>query len=211
MARSVRENAGLFANTRWAVVADQLVHLGIVRQTQTLAEPVPISVRFFSSHDRALEWLEERPTPAGTNRQSTSLRARERIFLSFDEADRAAADAIRARTKSASDTRLDFDVVRGVERWETISLAGLRSTVVRAIEGATRTVVLVGDRTHASKWVIEEISATIAAGRPVYAIRLPNTTGPAPALLDKHRIPVAPWSLEQLQLLATGPRRRRKT
>jgi hypothetical protein len=147
MARSVRQNAGRFANTKWAV----------------------------------------------------------------DEADRATADAIRARALSASDTQLDFDVVRGVARRETISQAGLRSTVVRAIQGSTRTVVLVGDRTHASIWVVEEISATIAAGRPVRAIRLPNTTGPAPALLGKHRIPVEHWSLEQLQLLATCRRRRRKT
>jgi hypothetical protein len=69
--------------------------------------------------------------------------------------------------------------------------------------GTSRTIVFVGYATWLSPWVSEEVAMTIEYGKPVYAIRVPNTNGPIPLFLSNRGITVYKWSEANLQAIAT--------
>jgi hypothetical protein len=63
--------------------------------------------------------------------------------------------------------------------------------------------VLLSNNTWRSYWVPHEVDMTIAAGKPVYAIRLNGTNGRIPSCLSNNGIKVRARSEPNLQPLAT--------
>jgi hypothetical protein len=90
-------------------------------------------------------------------------------------------------------------------RWDTENPAVIRQAITKNINGASRTIVFVGNDTHRSFWVPEEVRMTLDQdqGKPVYAIRLSGTNGQIPKVLTDNRIQVYAWSESNLQALAT--------
>lgn len=71
------------------------------------------------------------------------------------------------------------------------------------MNGTSRTIVFVGQGTHLSKWVREEVKMTLEKNKPVYAIRLKDTNGIKPKVLEDNNIVLYAWSESRLQDLAT--------
>jgi len=93
-----------------------------------------------------------------------------------------------------------FTLLRSVKN---IEFNGLVSKLMKiAMSGTSRTIVFVGERTSRSCWVREEVMMTIDNSKPVYAIRLKDTSGPKPKVLEDNGIYLYSWSEECFQALA---------
>jgi len=125
------------------------------------------------------------------------------VFFSFKEADRGVVLTIKGRAVNPSYTNLNFRVQDLLKRWDTTDPAVIKQAISKNIVGTSRTIVFVGNNTHASYWVPHEVAMTIAANKPVYAIRLNGTNGPIPKCLSDNGITVHSWSEATLQNLAT--------
>jgi hypothetical protein len=90
-----------------------------------------------------------------------------------------------------------------LRRWNTEDVAVIRQAISKAMTGTSRTVVFVGERTYRSRWVREEVKMTLENKKPVYAIRLKNTNGQKPKVLNDNNIQLHTWSEARLQDLAT--------
>ena len=71
------------------------------------------------------------------------------------------------------------------------------------MKGTSRTIVFVGGDAHLSYWVPQEVTMTLEANKPVYAIRLATTHGRKPQCLQDYGIELHGWSEKLLQHLAT--------
>src|SRR5690606_6822858 len=99
---------------------------------------------------------------------------------------------------------LNFRVKDLLKRWDTQDVAVIRQAISKAMSGTSRTIVFVGERTHRSRWVREEVKMTLLENdKPVYAIRLKGTNGTKPKVLEDNGIHLYGWSEERLQDLAT--------
>jgi len=87
-----------------------------------------------------------------------------------------------------------------LKRGDTEDTAVIRQAITKAMKGTSRTIVFVGETTHLSRWVREEVRMTIENDKPVFAIRL---FGKKPKVLMNYGINLYPWSEEWLQELAT--------
>lgn len=125
------------------------------------------------------------------------------VFFSFTEADRGVVLTIKGRAVNSNYTNLNFRVKDLLKRWDTEDDSVIRQAITKAMTGTSRTIVFVGEKTHKSKWVKEEVEMTIANGKPVYAIRLKDTDGKKPKVLEDNGIFLYSWSEEHLQELAT--------
>jgi len=125
------------------------------------------------------------------------------VFFSFTEADRDVVITIKGRAVNPDYKNLNFRVKDLLKRWKTDDVARIRQAISTSMEGTSRTIVFVGEKTSKSRWVREEIEMTIDKGKPVYAIRLKDTNGEKPQALVKHGIHLYNWSEERLQDLAT--------
>ncbi len=125
------------------------------------------------------------------------------VFFSFTEADRGVVLTIKGRAVNSNYTNLNFRVKDLLKRWDTEDASVIRQAITKAMTGTSRTIVFVGEKTHKSKWVKEEVEMTIANGKPVYAIRLKGTDGKKPKALEGNGIFLYSWSEERLQELAT--------
>jgi len=105
------------------------------------------------------------------------------VFFSFTEADRGVVVTIKGRAVNTNYTNLNFRVKDLLKRWDTEDESVIRQAITKAMTGTSRTIVFVGEKTHKSKWVKEEVEMTIANGKPVYAIRLKGTDGKKPKAL----------------------------
>lgn len=90
-----------------------------------------------------------------------------------------------------------------LKRWNTDAISVMKQAISKAMYGTSRTIVFVGEKTHISKWVREEVEMTIGNNKPVYAIRIKNTNGIKPKALEENAIFLYSWSEERLQELAT--------
>lgn len=124
-------------------------------------------------------------------------------FFSFTEADREVVLTIKGRAVNSSYYSLNFQVKDLLKRWDTEDDAVIRQAITKAMTGTSRTIVFVGERTHLSRWVREEVEMTILNKKQVYAIRLKNTNGKTPKVLEDNGIFLYNWSEERLQELAT--------
>ena len=124
-------------------------------------------------------------------------------FFSFKENDRDVVLTVKGRAVNPSYSGLDFRVQDLLKRWDTTDSARIRQAITSKLQGTSRTIVFVGTKTHTSYWVPEEVTMTLAARKPVYAIRLKNTNGPTPRCLTDNGIRVYDWSESRLQELAT--------
>lgn len=125
------------------------------------------------------------------------------IFFSFKEEDRGVVLTIKGRAVNPKYFALNFRVKDLLKRWDTTDSAVIKQAISKSIFGTSRTIVFVGEETYKSYWVPHEVQMTIDAGKPVYAIRLKNTTGIIPKCLIDNGIYVHSWSEERLQDLAT--------
>lgn len=124
-------------------------------------------------------------------------------FFSFSESDRTEVLLIKGRALNPNYSGLNFRVKDLLIRWDTTDPAVIRQAISKAMDGTSRTIVFVGADTGLSRWVPEEVEMTISYGKPVYAIRVPNTSGYTPSCLSNRRIAVYDWSETNLQALAT--------
>lgn len=124
-------------------------------------------------------------------------------FFSFTEADREVVLTIKGRAVNPNYGNLNFRVKDLLKRWNTEDVAVIRQAISKAMSGTSRTIVFVGERTHRSRWVREEVEMTLRNNKPVYAIRLNNTNGTKPKALEDNGIHLYNWSEERLQDLAT--------
>ena len=125
------------------------------------------------------------------------------VFFSFTEPDRGVVLTIKGRAVNPSYYNLNFRVKDLLKRWDTEDTAVIRQAITKAMNGTSRTIVFVGERTHLSRWVREEVIMTLGYGKPVYAIRLNGTNGATPKVLTDNGIFLYNWSEERLQELAT--------
>jgi len=125
------------------------------------------------------------------------------VFFSFTEADRGVVLTIKGRAVNPLYQNLNFRVKDLLKRWNTEDTAVIRQAITKAMNGTSRTIVFVGERTHLSIWVREEIKMTLENDKLVYAIRLNNTSGKTPKALEDNGIYLYSWSEERLQELAT--------
>lgn len=124
-------------------------------------------------------------------------------FFSFTEADREVVLTIKGRAVNSKYQNLKFRVKDLLKRWDTEDVAVIRQAISKAMSGTSRTIVFVGERTHRSRWVREEVGMTLRNIKPVYAIRLNNTNGLKPKVLEDNGIHLYNWSEDRLQYLAT--------
>lgn len=124
-------------------------------------------------------------------------------FFSFTEADRDVVVTIKGRAVNSDYKNLNFRVKDLLKRWDTDDVAVIRQAISKAMTGTSRTIVFVGESTHRSRWVREEVEMTLENGKPVYAIRLKNTDGATPKVLQNNHIHIYAWSEDRLQELAT--------
>jgi hypothetical protein len=124
-------------------------------------------------------------------------------FFSFTEDDRDVVETIMGRAVNPLYKNLNFRVKDLLKRTDTEDTSVIRQAIAKAMAGTSRTIVFVGETTHLSKWVREEVRMTIENDRPVYAIRLKHTNGKKPKVLMNYGINLYPWSEEWLQELAT--------
>lgn len=124
-------------------------------------------------------------------------------FFSFSESNRHTVAKIKGRAVNPFYYNLNFKVQDLLKRWNTETESVIRQAITKSLQGASRTIVFIGDDTHKSYWVGEEIKMTIAAGKPVYAIRIKDTAGKAHPEMTKNGIYLYQWSEPRLQELAT--------
>lgn len=125
------------------------------------------------------------------------------VFFSFNEADREVVLTIKGRAVNSYYQNLNFRVQDLLKRWDTEDVAVIRQAISKAMVGTSRTIVFVGERTHRSRWVHEEVLMTLENRKPVYAIRLKDSNGTKPKVLEDNGIQLYAWSEERLQDLAT--------
>ena len=125
------------------------------------------------------------------------------VFFSFTEADRETVLTIKGRAVNPNYHNLKFRVKDLLKRWNTDDISVIRQAISKAMTGTSRTIVFVGEKTHKSRWVREEVLMTIENKKPVYAIRLKGTKGIKPKVLEDNYISLFAWSEEKLQDLAT--------
>lgn len=125
------------------------------------------------------------------------------VFFSFKEEDRGVVLTIKGRAVNSSYSGLNFRVKDLLKRWDTTDSAVIKQAISKSISGTSRTIVFVGEKTHKSYWVPHEVQMTLDAGKPVYAIRLKDSSGTIPKCLTDNGIYVYSWSEERLQDLAT--------
>lgn len=124
-------------------------------------------------------------------------------FFSFRETDRGVVLTIKGRALNSSYSNLDFRVKDLLKRWKTDEPAVIKQAITKARQGTSRTIVFVGQDTYKSEWVKHEVEMTLGDKKPVYAIRLKDTNGPAPKVLTDNKVKVYDWSESTLQRLAT--------
>jgi hypothetical protein len=130
--------------------------------------------------------------------------ARPFVFFSFDESDRWAVWRIRNLAFDRDYPALDFDVADLQLRWSAASPAERRRAIATATLPCTVTVVLVGESSHASEWIADEVAASLESGMPVIAMRLPDTKGLVPECLASRGIPLHEWDEATLQRLTVA-------
>ena len=125
------------------------------------------------------------------------------VLFSFQEEDRDVVLTIKGRAVNSSYSGLNFRVKDLLKRWDTTDSAVIKQAISKSISGTSRTIVFVGEKTHKSYWVPHEVQMTLDEGKPVYAIRLKDSSGTIPKCLTDNGIYVYSWSEERLQDLAT--------
>ena len=125
------------------------------------------------------------------------------VFFSFREADRNVVATIKGRAVNSNYNNLNFRVRDLLQRWDTEDVSVIRQAISKSMNGTSRTIVFVGQGTYKSRWVKEEVEMTLRNNKPVYAIRLKDTNGQKPKVLEDNGIYLYQWSESRLQDLAT--------
>lgn len=124
------------------------------------------------------------------------------VFFSFKEIDRKVVLTIKGRAVNSNYYALNFKVQDLLKRWKTEDSSVIKQAITTKIQGTSKTIVFVGEKTHKSYWVPHEVRMTLETGKPVYAIRLSGTSGTIPKCLLDNGIKIYAWSEKNLQKLA---------
>ena len=124
------------------------------------------------------------------------------VFFSFSETDRDEVLMVKGRAVNPNYAGISFRIQDLLKRWDTRDAAVIRQAISKNIDGASRTIVFLGNDTYASYWVPQEVQMTLEEGKPVYAIRVRGTSGLTPLWLSRNGIHVHDWSESTLQWLA---------
>ena len=117
------------------------------------------------------------------------------VFFSFAEADREVVLTIKGRAQNSKYPNLNFKVQDLLKRWVTEDPSVIRQAISKSIKGASRTIVFVGEKTHKSKWVPEEVEMTLKNNKPVYAMFLKDKkNSKIPKVLNDKNIKVYVWN-----------------
>ncbi|PTL39138.1 TIR domain-containing protein [Alkalicoccus saliphilus] len=125
------------------------------------------------------------------------------VFFGFKELDRETVLTIKGRAVNSRYANLNFRVRDLLKRWDTTDRSVIRQAISKKLTGTSRTIVFVGEETHKSYWVPQEVQMTLDAEKPVYAMRISGTKGKIPDILTSNGIHVYEWSEAKLQELAT--------
>jgi len=126
------------------------------------------------------------------------------IFFSFQRNDKEQVARIKGRAENSNYSNLNFWVHDLLVPWDTDDESKIREAISKEIKGTSRTIVFVGNKTHKSKWVQEEVKMTLERDKPVYAIRLKGKDlALKPSILEDNNIKLNSWSESTLQRLAT--------
>lgn len=68
-------------------------------------------------------------------------------------------------------------------------------------DDATKMLILLGNHTHNGYFVKYEINVAISRGIPIGIIRIPETTGGLPSVLDKSKYEIIDWNVEKINNL----------
>jgi hypothetical protein len=123
------------------------------------------------------------------------------VFFSYSETGRETVLIIKGRAVNPMHGALQFRVQDLLWRWSTVAQHMIRQALSKSLSGTSRTMVFVG-QTHLSYWVPEELSMTLAVGKPSHAIALP-AYATVPHFLPARGITVYARSDRTFQLLAT--------
>jgi hypothetical protein len=78
--------------------------------------------------------------------------------------------------------------------------AYIRRSIRNQMQGTSVTVVLIGDKTHTSRWVDWEIEESVGRGNGLLGIKLKGKSGArTPALLRTYRAEVLIWQPSQFE------------
>ena len=94
------------------------------------------------------------------------------IFFSFSEDDRNVVAMIKGRAVNPDYANLNFRVRDLLARWNTTDSAVIRQAITKSMKGTSRTIVFVGNTTHESYWVPEEVKMTRENGPGVHQRRV---------------------------------------
>ena len=68
-------------------------------------------------------------------------------------------------------------------------------------DDATKMLILLGNHTHNGYFVRYEINIAISRGIPIGIIRIPETRGGLPSILDKNKYEIMDWNVEKINNL----------
>jgi hypothetical protein len=89
------------------------------------------------------------------------------VFFSFSEKDRGVVLTIKGRAVNSQYSNLSFQVQDLLTRWDTKDPSVIQRAITTYINGPSRTIVFVGNDTHDSYWVSEEVKMTLEQGKAV--------------------------------------------
>jgi hypothetical protein len=133
-----------------------------------------------------------------------------RVYFAFDYQDVFSVNQIR---RSGQFVGVSLAGFADASQWEKLKQRN-DTVIARAIDDALKntsvTVVCIGARTAARRWVKYELAASVARGNGLLGVYLPGTRGyPIPKVLLDLRAPVHQWNPARFSawVEAVAPRR----
>lgn len=74
----------------------------------------------------------------------------------------------------------------------------VRTHLKRIIGSCNAVICLVGQDTHSSEWVQYELEVATSLQEKIIAVRIPNTTGGVPKLIQNRGIPIIEWDARMI-------------
>lgn len=90
---------------------------------------------------------------------------------------------------------IDRENLKGSPREE------IKNYLKTLFDDATKMLILLGDHTHNGYFVKYEIEVAISREIPIGIIRIPETTGGLPSILNKDKYKIVDWKVEEINNL----------
>ena len=119
------------------------------------------------------------------------------IFISYKYEDKAYVDGLKGLLQNPNNQYRH----RGISENKDFSDRGapnIKDYLRGEIRIGDALICLIGKDTHTSEWVIYELEASKSMGKKIVAVRIPNTRGGKPQLLEKWNIPETKWDAREI-------------